>query len=230
MGGYAMLLKPGSKIKLRETGEILTVSASAGGVIFTEEKENQAFSIREVEILKKKLICIVGKSGAGKSYIEDALTKYMSIGRKCVSHTTRSPREGEIDGVDYYYIDVEKFLKMKCDDLLLEDTVYNGWYYGLSRAELEKGISVVVANPHGLSQLKQKLGEDEIVSFFVYASDKTRLLRSLDREEDPDCLEIARRLLGDEEDFSGVERQVDHVIINDGRDDVFDQMLSKLFK
>lgn len=94
------------------------------------------------------LIVLSGPSGAGKGTICNELLKRDNIW-KSVSMTTRAPREGEIDGVDYYYVTEEEFKKkIDSEEFLEYANVYKGLYYGTPKDEvfkrLDNGIDVIL--------------------------------------------------------------------------------------
>ena len=89
---------------------------------------------------KGNLIIYSGPSGVGKgTVLKEALKKDSSIALS-VSATTRSPREGEIDGVNYFFITEEEFLKKIERGEMLEYAMYNGNYYGTPKDFVEKSL------------------------------------------------------------------------------------------
>ena len=145
---------------------------------------------------KIKIIALVGKAGAGKDYLmkEIAEDNFYHI---IVSSTTRPKRDYEIEGKDYHFLSYEEFAAAR----LLETTSFNGWHYGTRYEDLDPDrTNIGVFNPTGLKSLAAHSDIDlEIV--YVKASDKTRLLRQLNREEEPNVHEIIRRFGTDEVDF-----------------------------
>lgn len=88
---------------------------------------------------------------------------------------------------------------------MLEATNFNDWFYGTSYDSLRSGIpNIGVFNPDGIRALSQS-NDIELTIYYIQASDKTRLLRQLNREENPNVAEIIRRYKTDEEDFSDLE-------------------------
>ena len=87
-----------------------------------------------------KVLVISGPSGVGKdTLMQKILEKYPDKFKKGVTNTSRKIREGEKEGINYYYVTKEEFLKLKDEGGLVESNFYNGNYYGLSKRELENG-------------------------------------------------------------------------------------------
>jgi guanylate kinase len=84
-------------------------------------------------MVRKYPMIISGPSGSGKSTLLDRLfKKYPNSFGFSVSHTTRSPRPGEIDGKSYYFVTKDDFLKLKNDNGFIETAEFSGNYYGTS--------------------------------------------------------------------------------------------------
>lgn len=155
---------------------------------------------------KYKLVALFGKSGAGKDTIQNWMVSNLQDTHKLISYTTRPPRDNEVDNQDYHFISVEEFNYMKEKNLFLETTEFRGWYYGTSIESLnENKINIGVFNPSGVKNILDNF-QNQILVFpiEIQAPNKSRLIRSLARENNPDCLEICRRFLADEEDFSNI--------------------------
>lgn len=144
----------------------------------------------------------MGKSASGKDTIQNYITaNYSDHTHKIVSCTTRPPRQGEVNGKDYFFLEPNVFIRSVAEKEMLEYTEFRGWYYGTTVNQLDKTkINVGVFNPAGVRSLLQDSRLDVKV-VYICAEDKIRLLRSLEREEAPDCKEICRRFFTDEEDF-----------------------------
>lgn len=139
------------------------------------------------------MIVIIGESGAGKSSIERRLCDFGL--EKVVSHTTRPPRKGEVDGVDYHF--VKTFADIKDD--LIEHTTYRGWQYGIHKDEC--GLNkVVVVEMKGLSQLIDSMGRENLEVCYIHTPERERMVRMLNRGDDID--EIMRRVVSDRADFA----------------------------
>jgi guanylate kinase len=142
---------------------------------------------------KYKRIILVGKGGSGKDHLRKML---MERGfRYCVSHTTRPPREEEIDGVDYHFIEKIKDLQ-KYKDFFYEYVIFNNWLYGTSNEEFYKS-NLFIMTPSGIGKIKP---EDRKESFIVYINIADDILRDrLSKRRDADKAE--RRISTDREDF-----------------------------
>ncbi len=151
---------------------------------------------------KIKILALFGKSASGKDTIQKWITtNFPELTKGIISCTTRPPREGERDGVAYHFLSDEDFAKKVLDGSMLEATSFREWFYGTSLDELDPNkINVGVFNLTGVECLLSDT-RLEILPVWVYASDKTRLIRSLNREPNPDCAEICRRYQADEKDF-----------------------------
>ena len=94
------------------------------------------------------MILLIGPSASGKTEISKLLGLRYGIS-KAITHTTRAPRNGEVYGVDYYFVQEEDFLQLMKRGAFVENTVYNGNHYGCSKAEIADD-KVVVVDPNGL--------------------------------------------------------------------------------
>ena len=85
-----------------------------------------------------KLILLTGPSGVGKTTVALELLKAYPELERLVTFVTRPPRPGENDGVDYHFVDDERFDEMKMNGDLFEHDAHYGYNYGNSRKELER--------------------------------------------------------------------------------------------
>lgn len=152
-----------------------------------------------------KIIAIMGKAGAGKDTLLQHICKMHPEWNEIVSCTTRPPREGEVNTVNYFFLTQDEFLDRMYDGRMLEVTNFRGWSYGTSIDGLkEDTINVGVFNPAGIDKITSLEDIVDPYVILVTCDDKTRLLRQLNREEHPDVQEIIRRFGTDEEDFQDV--------------------------
>ena len=155
-----------------------------------------------------KIVTLSGKAGAGKDRLMQEVLKVLRKEspdftiNEIVSCTTRPMREGEVEGKNYYFLTHEEFAERLADGTMVEATIFNDWCYGSCLEHMnEDGINIGVYNPEGVAIL-QSIPDIMVYSIFVDAPDKVRLLRQLNREENPDVKEIIRRFGADEADFS----------------------------
>ena len=151
-----------------------------------------------------KIIAIMGKAGSGKdSIMQEVLAGSVRL-HEIVSCTTRPKRENEVEGVNYFFYTPEQFGDKVINHEMLECTCFNDWFYGTSFESVRSDcVNIGVFNPTGVEALIHNPDVDVIV-FWINTSDKQRLLRQLNRENDPDVSEIIRRFKTDEEDFYDV--------------------------
>ena len=166
---------------------------------------------------KYKIIALYGESGAGKDTIQNWLvTIFGHEAHKIISCTTRPPRDNEKNGEDYYFIDMELFGEKGLDGSMLEATVFNQWGYGTPIDSLEEDkVNIGVFNIEGIECLLEDPRLDVEV-IYVSVPEKERLLRILNREEDPNCYEICRRFLADTKDFAAPNFDPDRIWENIG--------------
>ena len=141
--------------------------------------------------MKGKII-IVGPGGSGKDFLRKKMVERgFDYG---VSFTSRPPREGEKEGIDYYYRDVDFFESNR--DIFLELQEFNAWKYGISKGEfLIKNLFIL--SPAGLKSLPENFRDD---SFVIYLNppEDTRVKRLKERNDADD---VERRLIADQKDF-----------------------------
>lgn len=158
-----------------------------------------------------KILALFGKSGAGKDTIQNLILEAEGsevVFNKIISHTTRPRRENEMEGWDYHYIDRKEFTRKLLNEEFIEAKEFNQWYYAASVEALDPNrINIGVFTPSGIYSLfeVQSRFNLKILPIYVRVSDKTRLLRALNRENDPDVKEIIRRYAADEVDFSTLD-------------------------
>lgn len=155
------------------------------------------------------MIILVGESASGKSSIEKNLVEKYGF-NKIVSYTTRPPREGEIEGIDYHYISKSEFRRLKEQGFFAEVGYYNGWYYGTAIKDCTND-KVAVITPHGLRQLR-KIDNIDIFAIYVNVPRRDRLIKILQRGDNIE--ESYRRNLSDVGQFDGIQDEVDAVIEN----------------
>ena len=160
-----------------------------------------------------KIYCVMGKSSSGKDTVYKKLKEQYKEFRLIVPYTTRPIREGEKDGVEYYFVDPEQFRAMKEDGKVIESRSYNTkcgiWTYFTAddgQIDLSAADYLLIGTLVSYQALREYFGEEAIVPVYLEVEDGLRLARALERErrqEKPKYAEMCRRFLADEEDFSG---------------------------
>lgn len=153
---------------------------------------------------KIKIFALFGESGAGKDTIQRWVVSHIPNTKGIVSCTTRPKRDYENDGKDYHFLTPDRFAEKILDGSMLEATSFNDWHYGTSLDELDPDkINIGVFNIQGIECLL----EDPrlyVIPVYVFVKDKERLIRALNREEEPNCLEVCRRFQTDYKDFMDI--------------------------
>lgn len=141
--------------------------------------------------MKGKII-IVGPGGSGKDFLRKKMvSKGFEYG---VSFTSRPPREGEEEGIDYYYRD-EDFFQFN-EDIFLELQEFNGWRYGISKGEFSIK-NIFILSPAGLKSLPKLFRDGAFVIYLNPPAD----IRKKRLAERNDADDVERRFLADERDF-----------------------------
>ena len=157
-----------------------------------------------------KVIALIGEAGSGKDTLMQSVLAKTDKLHEIISCTTRPPREGEVDGVNYHFLTGEQFGQKVLNGEMLEATCFNDWFYGTQMSSLkDNAINIGIFNLNGLEILLET-PDFVILPVFIAVSNKERLLRTLEREESPNCTEICRRFLADEKDFSQLSSSFPH--------------------
>lgn len=172
------------------------------------------------------LYIISAPSGAGKTSLVKALLESTDDIIVSVSHTTRAPRSGEVDGKDYHFTDVETFREMIAAGAFLEHAQVFDNFYGTSRSStldlMGRGIDVILEiDWQGAQQVREKM--PEAVSIFILPPSRQELEKRL-RGRGTDADEVIARRLGEAVTEMGHYQEFDYLVFNDD----FDTALSEL--
>lgn len=168
-----------------------------------------------------KLIVISGPSGAGKSTVIQKLMEMRSDLCFSVSATTRAPREGEVEGTDYFFVTRDMFERMVRHGELLEHAEYVGNYYGTPSRYVEQrraaGKHVLLdIEVQGASQVRSRV-QDAITIFVIPPNLETLRQRLRDRGTDSDTV-IQNRLKRARAEYKEATFY-DYIVINDDPDE-----------
>ena len=177
------------------------------------------------------LVVLSSPSGAGKTTLTRRLLSENPAMSMSVSATTRPPRSGETDGVDYYFVDKGRFEAMRdAGDFLEHARVFSN-YYGTPREPVEKALAagrdiIFDIDWQGAQQLTQAAADD-LVKIFILPPDMVELEQRLrTRAQDSEDV-IAARMSKSEAEISHWA-EYDYVIVNDDLDRALDQLRTVL--
>lgn len=166
---------------------------------------------------KGKLFVISGASGVGKGTVLKQLMKQRADMEFSVSATTREPRPGETDGVEYYFVTKEAFEEMIRNDAFLEYDNHAKNYYGTPTAQLEEKLArghhvILDIEPNGAKAVRDK--RKDAVLIFIMPPSMEELERRLRGRGDTSEEQIAIRM---ERAKWEIEQRTwyDHVVVND---------------
>lgn len=172
------------------------------------------------------LMVLSGFSGAGKGTLVKQLIRKYDNYALSVSMTTREPREGEREGVEYFFTTRERFEETIVQNGLVEYALYCGNYYGTPRAYVEEQLAagknvILEIEIQGALKIKKKFPESLLV--FVTPPSAEELKRRLEGRgtEKPEV--IARRLARASEESEGIEAY-DYIVVNDKLEECVEEL------
>jgi guanylate kinase len=171
-----------------------------------------------------RVFVITGPSGVGKGTLIRGLMERVPELELSVSATTRGPRPGERDGVDYHFLTREQFDAKVAAEEFVEHADYAGRSYGTLRSELEArvhaGVPVVLEiEVQGARQVRAAM--PEAVQVFIAPPSLPALRTRLVGRGTDDPEEVERRLQVAEQEL-GAQPEFAHVVVNDRLDDALD--------
>ena len=174
------------------------------------------------------ILIISAPSGAGKTSLCHDLLKRFPNMRESVSYTTRTPRPGEVDGVDYFFVSAEEFRRMVSEEAFAEWAEVHGNMYGTALKTLEdarsNGIDLVLdIDCQGARRLKEQI--ERCVYVFILPPDISELRRRLESRssDSQDVINLRiERAAGEIKEA----RWYDYIIINDSFETARDELAS----
>lgn len=157
------------------------------------------------KLTKDTIVMIMGETATGKSTTIEEL-KNMGYFAP-TSDTTRPMREGEKEGIDYYFRTPEEFIS--CDSYIEKATVNSGWCYGYRKEFLQEGINILAINPTGYDQVIDFAEKNnyDVKVILLKLHWRERVKRLLDRGDQ--LGEIYRRVINDEGQFKPLKTRME---------------------
>lgn len=160
-----------------------------------------------------KIYCMMGKSSSGKDTLYKLLSEDDELGvNTIIPYTTRPVREGEQDGVEYFFCDEKRLQELQAAGKVIElrayNTVHGIWNYFTAddyQIADETKDYLLIGTLEAYLKLREYFGGDRVVPIYIEVEDGLRLQRALDRErsqKNPRYEEMCRRFLADAKDFS----------------------------
>ncbi|WP_343247549.1 guanylate kinase [Diplocloster hominis] len=160
-----------------------------------------------------KIFYLMGKSSSGKDTIYKDLVSDKELQlNTIVMYTTRPIREGETDGVEYYFSSEDELRRLLADGKIIElrayNTVHGVWkYFTVNDEQIQLAANnyAVIGTLVSYEKMRDYFGAGRVIPIYIEVEDGVRLQRALDRErrqKEPKYAEMCRRFLADSEDFS----------------------------
>ncbi|MGX8702475.1 guanylate kinase [Caproiciproducens sp.] len=175
---------------------------------------------------KGLLVVFSGPSGAGKDTILKKLLEKNPNIRLSVSATTRRPREGEVHGRDYFFVDRDEFIRMTQQDEMIESAEYCGNFYGTPRKPIDHWLAngddvILEIEVQGGSQIKRKCPDS--VSVFILPPSLAALEQRLKDRRTESEEAVQKRLAAAEKEILEAVHY-DYAVINDTVDHAVDEI------
>ena len=176
--------------------------------------------------MKGKLIIVSGPSGSGKSTVTKIVKDKLNIPLS-ISATTRNPRDGEIDGKDYFFLSKEEFKNKIANDEFYEYAEVHGNYYGTLKKtveeNLDKGLNVILEIDVQGALIAKEKKKDAILVFFRTKDMEVLEKRLRDRKTDSE--EVIQTRLKNAETELKYEDKYNYTIINENLDDSIQELI-----
>ena len=163
------------------------------------------------------LFIIAAPSGCGKTSLVEALIKKTQNFCVSVSHTTRTPRPDEVNGINYYFVSINEFEEMIKNNAFVEHATVFDNHYGSStkliREKLDQGVDVILEiDWQGARQVKENM--PNAISIFILPPSNEALLGRLKQRAQDDEITINKRM-SDAQNQMQHFNEFDYLVIND---------------
>ena len=187
-----------------------------------------------------KIFYLMGKSASGKDTIYKKVKEQLPELKTIVIYTTRPIREGERDGVEYFFVDDNRLQQLQEAGKVIElreyNTVHGIWkYFTADDGQFDREDHLIaIGTLESYVQLKQYFGDEKLVPIYIEVEDGLRLERALSRErqqKQPKYEELCRRFLADAADFSVdklSEAGITHKYFNIDMDKCINEIVSEI--
>lgn len=179
----------------------------------------------------------MGKSASGKDTIFKQIKERMPNLKTIVIYTTRPIREGEQEGVEYYFVDEKRLAELEAQGKVIElrayNTVHGVWkYFTVDDGQFDGDENyIAIGTLESYAKMLAYMGTDSLVPIYIDVDDGVRLLRAVERErkqKEPKYEELCRRFLADAEDFSEKNLQrmgITHHYFNDNMENCIQEIM-----
>ncbi len=176
--------------------------------------------------MKGKLIIVSGPSGSGKSTVTKIVKDKLNIPLS-ISATTRNPRDGEIDGKDYFFLSEEEFKNKIANDEFYEYAEVHGNYYGTLKKTVEdnlnRGLNVILEIDVQGALIAKEKKKDAILVFFRTKDMEVLEKRLRDRKTDSE--EVIQTRLKNAETELKYENKYNYTIVNENLEDSIQELI-----
>ena len=173
------------------------------------------------------MVILSSPSGAGKTTITKKIQQKYHNFKISVSHTTRKPRPNEIDGVDYFFVNEDIFLKKKINNEFYEHAKIFDNYYGTSKKSvtdiLEKKNDILFDIDWQGTQQLSRFKELNLIKIFILPPNKIELESRLFQRNQDNKEIVMKRLSSFDNDVTHW-KEYDHIVINDNLENCFRQI------